>query len=190
MTEKETIKKFITNYKELHTDWEQYVLDEIKDIGAKIYLETMMYHDSYYVLKNSEDFREELLSWCDHNIWDKNIREQECTKVLEGIDNPEMFVAFAKEWMKYGQITPLVKQIFEFVNEVYELQQPRLTHIGFIQNTDDDQPEKIPFINIWAGVGESNPIQRISHFRNALIKISNEDSIYNIKQIVTETLKP
>ncbi len=117
-------------------------------------------------------------------------REQECTEALEGIENPKEFIDTAKEYARHSQILPLVKEIFQFLEEVYDKQAPRLTRIGFIENTDKDDPDKIPLISLWACVGDKNPIDRITHFRSALVKISNEDSIYNIKQIVTETLKP
>ncbi len=175
ITEKEQIKRLISDYLELHIDWEQNIFNEIKDIHARTYLETMTYHESYFILKQSEDFREDLLVWCDHDIWNKYCTEPQWVSALHGIDDPIAFVAFAKEWMKYSQITPLIKDIFEFVNQVYESQQPRLSQIGIIHNTDKDQPEKIPMISLWAGVGDMNPIQRINHFRQALQKIASID---------------
>jgi hypothetical protein len=55
----------------------------------------------------------------------------------------------------------IVQGVFKFVADTHKEQRPMLTHIGLINI--EDGTELVNMVDLWAGIGESNPIQRLKH---------------------------
>lgn len=59
----------------------------------------------------------------------------------------------------------ILENIMNFANQVHEEKKPMLTKIAAINMVADIEPSQFDIVSIWAGVGDSNPIERIRHLK-------------------------
>lgn len=52
-------------------DWEQEIVTRVSDLYARGYLTCKMEHLFNHLRSNDEEFREEMISFCDYTIWGK-----------------------------------------------------------------------------------------------------------------------
>lgn len=89
----------------------------------------------------------------------------------------------------------ILENIMNFAVDVQQHGKPMLTKIAAVDMTDENPKLNIDIVSIWAGVGDANPIERISHLKaqnnelKRLLEIcrdkiegtGNEDLLLNLK---------
>lgn len=94
-----------------------------------------------------------------------------CYKALDGVENPEKLIESAKIVSENSHWIQLTKGIIDFVVKVHEEQKPmtsglQLTCIANVDCSKDEKTTELDFVSLWAGIGNSNPIERLKQVVN------------------------
>ena len=85
---------------------------------------------------------------------------------MEGIENPKEASESLKLLESHANVLKVTQGIFDFINEVHKNQKPMISGIELkciaIANcSENDKPIDLDIVSLWAGIGNSNPINRI-----------------------------
>jgi hypothetical protein len=89
-----------------------------------------------------------------------------CYKAMDGIENPKEASESLKLLESHANVLKVTQGIFDFINEVHKTQKPMISGIELkciaIANcSENDKPIDLDLVSLWAGIGNSNPINRI-----------------------------
>ena len=89
-----------------------------------------------------------------------------CYKAMDGIENPKEVSDSFKLLESHANMLKVTEGIFNFINEVHQTQKPmtsgiELTCIATLDCSKNDKPIDLDIVSLWAGIGNSNPINRI-----------------------------
>lgn len=95
---------------------------------------------------------------------------------------------------KNAGLLNVVQGIFDFVNETHKEQKPMVSKIVLLNMRNG---EKIgDFVSLWAGIGESSPIERARHLKaqneelKRLLRIAKEGNLSDDnKELIETTLR-
>lgn len=89
-----------------------------------------------------------------------------CYKAMEGIENPKEFSKFFELMRTNYSILKVTQGLLDFIKEVHEEKRPmtsaiKLKCIAIANCSENDKPSDLDIVSLWAGIGNSNPINRI-----------------------------
>ena len=102
------------------------------------------------------------------------------------------FKEFWKIWKKIKHspaIFKVVGDIFDFVKNTHKGQKPMVVDIVLLDMTNGKGEKTCDFVNLWAGFGEANPIQRVRHLKNQNIELKRLLQLYVDGKITVEDAK-
>lgn len=70
---------------------------------------------------------------------------------------------------KSQSIFIMVERIFKFIQETHDQKKPMVTEIALVNMANGTKVSD--FVSLWAGIGDANPIKRVSHLKAQNIEL-------------------